>query len=286
HPQFSQMTQLFRGNSNFGQLQVMESRDKEVRLYLNDYLIQNTYAPATRQSVSVFTYALEGLARSHAEKLDAALCIGMGIGIVPTHLAKAGARVDVVEINPAVVPLAERFFDLDVSKFNLTLGDGRQFLNRCTNRYDAVVLDAFLGDASPSHLMTREAFSAMRGVMTTNGVLVINCISDPTGGRDFLLASLTKTLQAVFGNVRLYLSDNGNAFFVASPAPLQVHHKLDLNGVHPAVVDRLRSTLNRVHETDPHHGRVLTDDFNPAEFFDAGNRERLRRDLAKGMAAL
>lgn len=284
--QFSKIKQLYRGNSNFGQLQVMETQNGSLRFYVNDYLIQNTYAPATRQSASLFTYALHGLARSHAQHLNSILCIGMGIGIVPTLFASEGAQVDVVEINPAVVPVAEKYFDLDVSRFRLTLGDGRQFLHGRTNRYDAVILDAFLGDSSPSHLMTREAFTAMRDVMATNGVLVINCFGDARPGRDFLLASLTKTLRTVFTEVRLQLAGNGNAFFVASPSPLQVYRRVDLSTVHPNVVDDLRRVVNQSHETDPKRGVVLTDDFNPVDFYDAGNREQMRRTLAQSMQQL
>jgi len=58
--------------------------------------------------------------------------------------------------------MAARFFDLETNKLNLTIDDGRHFLNRCRKQYDVVVLDAFLGDSSPSHLMTREAFASIR----------------------------------------------------------------------------------------------------------------------------
>ena len=37
----------------------------------------------------------------------------MGVGIVPMQFANEGAKVDAVEINPAVVPVAEEFFDFD-----------------------------------------------------------------------------------------------------------------------------------------------------------------------------
>jgi hypothetical protein len=39
-------------------------------------------------------------------------------------------------------------------------------------------------------------------------------------------------------------------------------------------------------DTIPEHGRILTDDFNPAEYFDARNREAIRRALAKGARAM
>lgn len=283
---YTRVKQLYRGNSNFGQLQVVETLSGGTRFYVNDYLIQNTYAPQTRQSTSLFTYALELLARNHVETLRSVLCIGLGVGIVPSQLARDGVRVDVVEINPSVVPVAEKFFDLDVSRLNLTIGDGRQFLNRCTNRYDAVVLDAFLGDSSPAHLMTREAFTAMREVMTPEGVLVINCFGDTQHGRDFFLASLSKTLRAAFDHVQLHAGENGNAFFVASASPLRVFRPVDLQGIHPKVRNEVVHVLKATRETDPSHGRVLTDDFNPIEFYDAANRERLRRSLAKSMQEL
>ena len=36
------------------------------------------------------------------------------------------------------------------------------------------IFDAFLGESSPSHLMTTQAFDAMRNVLNRDGVLVIN----------------------------------------------------------------------------------------------------------------
>jgi len=36
--------------------------------------------------------------------------------------------------------------------------------------------------------------------------------------------------------------------------------------------------FSRVVGTAPEHGRVFTDDFNPAEFYDARNREETRRN--------
>ena len=66
-----------------------------------------------------------------------------GIG----DLVADGVKVDAVEINPAIVPGAEKFFGFDRSKLNLVVGDGRQFLHRATNRYDMVVLDVACGAA-------------------------------------------------------------------------------------------------------------------------------------------
>jgi spermidine synthase len=287
-----QAHERFYGNSNFGILQVLEMGD--TRYYLNDYLVQNTYDPTNRKSTSTFTYMLNGLARVYTSNLTDVLCIGLGIGISPMEFARAGSKVDVVEINPAVVPLAQRWFDLEPDKMNIIIGDGREFLNRSQKKYDAVALDAFLGESSPSHLMTREAFAAVRRVLAPNGVLVINSFGNFEPGQDFFTVSLYKTLTNVFRSVRIHTAGaNRNVFFVASDRPqLEFVTAPDTSDVHSLVRSEANGAYAGVIEAGRDYaglslhlenGRVLTDDFNPVDFFDARNREEVRRNLAMRM---
>lgn len=276
--------ELYRANSNFGRLQVFGVNDSPRRYYLNDYLAQNTYDTQAKQSVSLFTYMLHELARGYRTNLQDVLCIGLGVGIVPMQFARENIRVDVVEINPAVVPLAQRFFDLEPERLQLTIDDGRHFVNRCTRRYDAIVLDAFLGDSSPSHLMSREAFSAMRRLLKPGGVLVLNSFGATESGRDFFTASLNKTLKAVFRSVHIHGTGNGNIFFAASDQPeMALRNAPQLANVHASCREDVRRACANQLETDPDHGRVLTDDYNPADYYDAANREQFRRLAASGM---
>jgi spermidine synthase len=272
----------FHGNSHFGQLLVVDSRTSSERWYLNDYLTQNTYDTDRKQSLSQFTYMLAGLARAYTTNIHDVLCIGLGVGMVPMDFAGQGASVDVVEINPAVVPVAERFFGLQPRKMRLTIDDGRHFLNRCAKKYDAVILDAFLGDSSPSHLLSREAFASIRRVLRPGGTLVINSFGDLTPGRDFFAASLHKTLKAVFQSVQIHSNGDGALFFAAGDRPeLAFVHPPNLENVHPAVASEAASTYAHLVEPLPDSGRVLTDNYNPAEYYDAHNREELRRRLAQ-----
>jgi spermidine synthase len=282
----------YYGNSNFGMLQVLDAGN--TRYYLNDYLAQNIYDPTNQKSVAVFTYMLHGLARVYTSNLNDVLCIGLGVGITPMDFARDGTRVDVVEINPAVVPLAQQWFNLQPEKLHITIADGRQFLNRCTNRYDSVALDAFLGESSPSHLMTREAFTAMRQVLKPGGTLVINTFGNFTPGSDFFTTSLYKTLTNVFRNVRIHTAGmNANVFFVATDrselsfvnAPDSQHvdsrKRGDVEAAYAGVIEPGRDYRGLALHLE--NGRVLTDDFNPVEFFDARNREETRRRLASSM---
>ena len=82
------------------------------------------------------------------------------------------------------------------------------------------MLDAFLGDSSPSHLMSREAFANMKRILRPGGVLVINSFGDLEPGKNFFAASLYKTLNEVFASVKMHDSGRGNLFFAASAQEL------------------------------------------------------------------
>jgi spermidine synthase len=284
---FSRVEELTRRNSEFGLLQVLQEKSNPRRYYLNDYLMQNTYDTEQKKSVSMFTYMLHGLARAYTPAISNVLCIGLGVGIVPMEFAREGARVDVVEINPAVVPLAAKYFDLEPAKLNIIHGDGRHYLNECRRKYDTISLDAFLGDSSPSHLMTREAFRAMKRVLNPEGTLVINTFADLDRAHDFFAASLSKTLSSVFRSVRIHSGREGNTMFVASDrADLSTVRDFDFASVHASALWRVQEAVNGIRETDPARGIVLSDNFNPVEFHDAANRETLRRNLALEVRSL
>ena len=287
HPQFAEMHELYRANSNFGLVQVLENKRGDRRFYLNDYLVQNTYDPRQKKSLALFTYALHDLALAYTPEARHILCVGLGVGIVPSEFARAGLNVDVVEINPAVVPIAAQLFDCEVNRLHLTIGDGRHYINRSTNQYDVVVIDAFLGDSSPSHLMTQEAFQSVHRILQPNGVLVMNMFGEFQNGRDFFTSSLDKTLRKVFASVRIHASGNGNVFFVASPrTDLQVLRAPDFDRVHESCRTDASAMFSGLVQADSEHGIVLTDDFNPVEFYDAATREEHRRRLAMHMRNL
>ena len=279
--QYNWVKKIYEANSHFGRLQVYDRLDGLGRFYLNDYLIQNTYDPATRRSESAFTYLLAGLARAYTTNIQDVLCIGLGVGIVPMDFAHRGVNVDVVEINPAVVPVAQRFFNCETKLVHLTLDDARHYLNCSRKQYDVIVLDAFLGDSSPSHLFTHQAFGAMHRALRPGGNLVINCFGDLEEGHDYFAASLNKTLKSVFKSVHLHTSGHGAVFFAASDrTDPGFANAPDYTGIYPQIVPEVQSVFAGMADTPPDHGRVLTDDFNPVEFYDAHNREEIRRRFA------
>jgi spermidine synthase len=72
--------------------------------------------------------------------------------------------VDVVEIDPVVIDVAKKYFDVDASdnnkqsRLNIYNEHARSFLSRTNQKYDIIVLDAYSKNYVPFHLMTLEYY--------------------------------------------------------------------------------------------------------------------------------
>jgi hypothetical protein len=81
-------------------------------------------------------------------------------------------------INPQVLTLARTEFTYlsdSLANVSVALGDARLVLEReAPQAYDALVVDAFSGDAIPIHLLTREAVQVYRKHLTPSGVLLFH----------------------------------------------------------------------------------------------------------------
>jgi predicted membrane-bound spermidine synthase len=111
--------------------------------------------------------------------------------------------VDVVEIDPEVIRVAEQYFNVDWTNPRLHIynEDGRVFLQQTSQRYDSVILDAYSKSYVPFHLMTEEFFRLLANHMTASGTVVSNLIAQTSGSSSQLLAAEVKTMQTVFPNV-------------------------------------------------------------------------------------
>ncbi len=111
------------------------------------------------------------------------LVIGLGGGSIPLTFADLfpTAEIDIVEIDEAVVRVAEEFFFFaETPNMSVYVDDGRPFIKRAGIRgqsYDYVVLDAFSGDYIPEHMLTLEFLEEVKRIMTADGVIVANTFS-------------------------------------------------------------------------------------------------------------
>jgi len=103
--------------------------------------------------------------------------VGLGVGT----LAAYGQQQDLLrfyEINPEVIRLAEQYFTFlkdTKSQTDMILGDARLSLeHESAQNYDILVLDAFSGDAIPTHLLTKEAARLYKRNLSDDGILCIH----------------------------------------------------------------------------------------------------------------
>ncbi|MEP6788463.1 MAG: fused MFS/spermidine synthase, partial [Acidobacteriota bacterium] len=187
------------------------------------------------------------------------------------------ARIDVVEIDPAMTKIARDYFRLkDDPRMNIIHEDGRTFINRAdAAKYDAVLIDAFSSLFTvPQHLTTVEAVTNIQRILTEDGVVIFNLGSAITGkGSQFLQAEL-RTYQQVFPHLYLFkvnadYNDDRlqNLVIVASKR----NDDIDLRTSDETLA---RLLAHRYSTELPLSENILTDDLAPVEYYNSIAQKR------------
>ncbi len=209
------------------------------------------------------------------------LMLGLGGGSISTYLGRfmPEAAITTVEIDPGVITAAKTYFGLrESTRIRYQAGDGRVFLNRHSELYDLILLDAYRGGYVPFHLLTREFYTLVKQRLAPGGAAAFN-VHD--GSK--LYASTVKTLGEVFGGLDLYPTGVGEVIAVATVAPLD---KGTLESRAAALQERHAfrfslplALLRRVDKprSQANNGDIITDDFAPADVYDVIGRDARRR---------
>jgi spermidine synthase len=176
------------------------------------------------------------LGLAYAPTARSVLFIGLGGATAVKRMWRSfpDLRVHAVELDPDVVRVAERWFELPTDpRLQVTTQDGRRFLQTHDERFDLIVLDAYFADSIPFHLATAQFFELVRERLSPGGVVVSNVIGSIKGGGSELLRSMTKTFRAVFPTVALHPvkppDAYGNVIVVATEGALPTREVLEGN---------------------------------------------------------
>jgi len=198
------------------------------------------------------------------------LVIGLGGGTLPRTLEQLlpGADIDVIEIDPAVVGVAQQYFGFRPDEhIHLTVQDGRAYVRqalRGSKRYELVMLDAYEHQYIPEHMLTREFLSEVRSLLQPAGVVSANTFSSSQ-----LYQNESVTYSSVFG--QFYNLRSGNRVILATNGTLPSIDEVTRNsrrftaafepyGFSAAAVLAMFSTRP---DWDP-GARVLTDQYSPS----------------------
>jgi spermidine synthase len=227
------------------------------------------------------------------------LVVGCGGGVGPRmfkeNYPESVKNIDVVDIDPWVFTLAEKWFDYPYSGDDVIQShvlDGRRYVEQtpADKKWDYIIMDAYSsGGRIPKHLITEEFFTTIRDRQTDDGVMVINVISafeKPAEGKDTsrLFRSVYKTIERVWETDKpnggsLYVfprnrSGQGeNIIMIATKAGSPRYTGRDIERRYRTVKNRLLAhtdldvVLQRQLLTRPDTDDVpiLTDDFCPTD---------------------
>lgn len=152
------------------------------------------------------------------------LMIGLGGGSAQRSYLHyyTNVHVDTVELDPVVVEVAKRFFTVkETPRHRIHTNDGRIFLRRTTQVYDAIIMDAYAtsryGSSVPPHMTTKEFFTLAREHLSTNGVMAYNIIGQVRGWNEEFVGSVHRTMREVFPHVYLFpASESQNVVLLAT----------------------------------------------------------------------
>ena len=179
--------------------------------------------------------------------------------------------IDGFEIDPEIIRVGRKYFDMNEPNLNAIAQDGRWGLERSQRRYNIIGVDAYRPPYIPWHLTTREFFQLVYDRLTEDGVMVINVGRSPTDRR--LIDDLVGTIRSVFPTV--YVMDvpgSFNSIIYATRQPTRIENLYSnlaalysQPGVHPLLVRSLERVVVNLQPT-PDSQTVYTDDWSPIEW--------------------
>ncbi len=205
--------------SRYQFIQVVQSGQERL-LYLNEgYAIHSVWRPdtvLTGGDWDMFLAAPPLLGRP-AERV-ATLGNAAGTTARAYGVYYPEARIDGVELDPAVSAVGRRYFGLDDNpRLTVHTADARPFLQASRERYDLILVDAYRQTYVPFYLATREFFRLCRERLAPGGIVALNVSTVP--GDDRLARAVAGTLRSEFPQVVTWQALRFNQFVVGLTAP-------------------------------------------------------------------
>lgn len=179
--------------------------------------------------------------------------------------------IDGFEIDPEIIEVGRKYFDMNQPNLNAISKDGRWGLAQSENHYSIIAIDAYRPPYIPWHLTTYEFFELVHEHLTDDGVMVINVGRAPEDRR--LIDGLVGTINRIFPTV--YVMDVPNSFnsiIYATVQPTSIEnlyanllYLYTRQDIHPILIEAIELTVVYQQPT-PKSLAVYTDDLAPIEW--------------------
>jgi len=276
---------LVTQQSPYAEIRVLDSDDG--RYLLIDGTIHSLVDTLYWRSQLEYINVME-IPRSCIRQPGTMLLIGLGAGSLAKRYSAFGWSVDAVELDPAVVDIAGRYFHLQPDDASVTIGDGRRFLSSTEKTYDIILVDAFGSSSVPFHLVTLEAFELFKKRLKSGGILALNVWA--IGWYDMIVRSIAATLEKSFADVSAFPiveppNRLGNVIIMARDSAISLIYELPRLYSDPFY--RYGPMYHRAHAwdnqfvPDTRNVQLLTDDLNPVDLWSESINYEARKDLLR-----
>ena len=255
-------------------VQVVERGGARYLLLNEGQGIHSVYQPDRLATFGTWDYFLVAplfnAPADNAAQVESLALVGLAAGTISKQYTQVYGPlpIDGIEIDPGIVDVGRRYFDMNEPNLNVIVEDGRWALARSDKTYSVICVDAYRLPYIPWHLATREFFEEARARLSDDGVLVINVGRTFTDRR--LIDAMASTLLSVFPSVHVVdVPETFNSILFATVQPtqasnLQANLALLDDSAHPLLRDSAERAIANLQPT-PASGIVFTDDVAAVE---------------------
>ena len=147
------------------------------------------------------------------------LLVGFGSGIIINQYEKIFSklkRIDIVDIEENIFPIAEKYFDFKISdKMNFYLQDALIYLKMSKKKYDLIVVDVASNEGIDERFCSVEYLDLIKNSLKKDGIFISNMPSSRdifNKKNEFVLNLLDKYKQK-FEYIKLYNGKTSNKIY-------------------------------------------------------------------------
>ncbi len=147
------------------------------------------------------------------------LLVGFGSGIIINQYEKIFSklkRIDIVDIEENIFPIAEKYFDFKISdKMNFYLQDALIYLKMSKKKYDLIVVDVASDEGIDERFCSIEYLDLIKNSLKKDGIFISNMPSSRdifNKKNEFVLNLLDKYKQK-FEYIKLYNGKTSNKIY-------------------------------------------------------------------------
>lgn len=267
---------LYEGESSYNYIQVIQEGDYRLLRLNEGQGVHSIYHPTELNFngpwEQVISAPFFNQSPVMSENVKSIAIVGLAAGTT-ARVALAVfpvVKIDGIEIDPEIVDVGRKYFEMKIPDLNVIIQDGRWGLATSPNKYDVISVDAYRPPYIPWHMTTQEFFQIVYDHLEDDGVMVINIGRSPTDRR--LIDSLAATIQTVFPTIYVSdLSGSFNSLLFATKQETSVENFLqnfillrDDPETPRFLLDVMAATYAGL-QTSTGPGKVLTDDLAPVE---------------------